>query len=264
VIEREVLPRLLKTAPEPAQNFDAMTPNGIEEAAIGAFVALLIADDVDQLRTIADRMIVYTGGRGALLNGLLAPAARRLGRMWEEDACDFVTVTLGVYRLSQLMQETEAVAGEVPVRRDVDRRILLLPAPGEQHSFGVSVVADAFRADGWWVRSAPAASRSQLQRLVQDEWFDVIGLSVSSERFLKGLPTCIRAVRETSCNPRSFVMLGGVAVICQPERARFLGADAVAEDAVNALRLANIFMERTVTDGFRQFVTKPIDAGLAL
>jgi methylmalonyl-CoA mutase cobalamin-binding subunit len=162
------------------------------------------------------------------------------------------------------MQETEAVAGEVPVRRDVDRRILLLPAPGEQHSFGVSVVADAFRADGWWVRSAPAASRSQLQRLVQDEWFDVIGLSVSSERFLKGLPTCIRAVRETSCNPRSFVMLGGVAVICQPERARFLGADAVAEDAVNALRLANIFMERTVTDGFRQFVTKPIDAGLAL
>jgi methanogenic corrinoid protein MtbC1 len=264
IIEREVLPRLQKTQPEPGNEWESTADKGIEAAAIAAFVQLIIADDVEQLRTVADRVILYTGGREALLNELLAPAARLLGRMWEEDACDFVAVTLGVYRLNQIMRETEAEAAEVSLSNSFDRRILLLPAPGEQHSFGINLVADAFRADGWCVRSTPAVSRRQILRLVKDEWFDVVGLSVSTERALKGLPACIRAVRAASCNQRSFVMLGGYAVICHPERSRFLGANRVAEDAPEAVRLANKFMETTVTERFCQFITEPIDASRAL
>lgn len=263
IIEQEVLPRLRNTRPDSQNDWEAMTRNGIESAAIGAFVELIIADDVEQLNAVADRVILYTGGRDALLNHLLAPAARLLGRMWEEDSCDFMTVTLGVYRLNQIMKETEAAA-EIPLSSGFERRILLLPAPGEQHSFGINMVADAFRGDGWCVRSAPAVSRSQLVRLVKEEWFDVVGLSVSTERSLKGLPACIRAVRAASSNKRSFVMLGGYAVICHPERGRFLGADSVAEDAEKAVRLANNFMETTVTERFCQFITKPIDTGRAL
>jgi methanogenic corrinoid protein MtbC1 len=249
IIEREVLPRLLKTRPACENDWEAMTRNGIESAAIGAFVELIIADDVEQLNAVADRIILYTGGRDTLLSELLAPAARLLGRMWEQDTCDFVTVTLGVYRLNQIMKETEA-STEIPLSSGFDRRILLLPAPGEQHSFGINLVADAFRGDGWCVRSAPAVNRTQLLRLVKDEWFDVVGLSVSTERSLKGLPACIRAVRAASGNKRTFVMLGGYAVICHPERGRFLGADSVAEDAGKAVRLANNFMETTVTERF--------------
>ena len=264
VIKREVLPRLLKTRPATVDDWQAMTQNGIEAAAIGAFVALVIADDVEQLRSVADRVILFTGGRDGLLNELLAPAARLLGQMWEEDTCDFMTVTLGVHRLNQIMKETEAAAAEPTLSRSFDYHILLLPSPGEQHSFGIAMVADGFRAAGWCVRSAPAVSRSQLLRLVKDEWFDVVGLSVSTERFLKGLPACIRAVRSASCNKRSLIMLGGNAVSCHPERARFLGADCVAENAGEAVQLANNFMEATVTERFRQFSTKPIDASRAL
>jgi methanogenic corrinoid protein MtbC1 len=264
IIQREVLPRLQKAPREPTSESEALTQSGIEAAVIAAFVDLLIADDVEQLRTVADRVILYTGGRDALLHELLAPAARLLGQMWEEDSCDFTTVTIGVYRLTQIMKETEVVTTEVSPSHDSDRRILLLPAPGEQHSFGINLVADAFRGDGWCVRSAPAVSRSQLLRLVKDEWFDVIGLSVSTERFLKGLPVCIRAVRAASCNKRAFVMLGGYAVTSHPERARFLGANSLAEDAVKAVQLANKYVETTVTDGFCQFITEPIDAGRAL
>ena len=181
VIAQEVLPRLLKTPLELMNDWEAMTQNGIDAAAIGAFVALVIADDVEQLHAVADRVILYTGGRDALLNELLAPAARLLGRMWEEDACDFVTVTLGIHRLNQIMKEAEAEAAEPAFSRSFDRHILLLPAPGEQHGFGIAMVADSFRAAGWCVRSAPAVSRSRLLRLVKDEWFDVVGLSVSTE-----------------------------------------------------------------------------------
>ena len=59
-------------------------------------------------------------------------------------------------------------------------------------------------------------------------------------------------------------MLGGYAVNCHPERARFLGADGVTADAVTAVQLANDYMETKVTDRFGQYTTKPIDAGRAL
>jgi methanogenic corrinoid protein MtbC1 len=264
VIAKEVLPRLRKSPPELVNDWEALTRNGIDAAAIGAFVALVIADDVEQLHAVADRVILHTGGRDALLNELLTPAARLLGQMWEGDDCDFMTVTLGIHRLNQIMKAAEAEAGEPAFSRAFDRHILLLPAPGEQHGFGIAMVADGFRAAGWCVRSAPAVSRSQLLRLVKDEWFDVVGLSVSTERYLKGLPACIRAVRSASRNQRTLLMLGGNAINCHTERSRFLGADCVAENAGKAVQMANNFMETAVTESFCQLITKPNDAGRAL
>ena len=260
-IESEILPRLLT-----AHQAFSETPGGVplgmfDLAQIAAFVELVVADDMEQVRAVADRVIVQGGGREALISGLLAPASRLLGVMWEQDSCDFMTVTLGVYRLDQIIKET-ALAGQVePLGHGFDHRILLLPAPGEQHGLGLGMVVDAFREGGWCVRSGPAASRRQLLRLVKDEWFDVIGLSVSTDRWLRGLPACIRAVRKASCNPEMFVMVGGHAIVNHSERTRFLGADATAADARDALHQANIYVESSVTRGLQQFKTRLIDAG---
>jgi len=263
-IETEILPRLLK-APVHAAAGPAATPSALADARIVAeFVELIIADEVEQLREIANRVIEQTGGREALLSRLLAPAAQLLGVMWERDHCDFMTVTLGVYRLDQIMKETSMSGAELPLDHGFDHRVLLLPAPGEQHSLGLSMVADAFREGGWCVRAVPGASRAQLLRLVKDEWFDVIGISVMADRWLKGLPACIRAVRAASCNPGLFVMVGGQAISNDPERTRFLGADAVAADHGKALLKANIFMKTIVTERFRPFKTDQVDTGLAL
>jgi methanogenic corrinoid protein MtbC1 len=251
-IENEVLPRLLDTSRRQAPGYDI---------DVGSFLSLIVADNIDEARAMADRMILQTGSREALLNDLLTPAAKLLGTMWEQDICDFMTVTLGVYRLDQIMKET-ATSGwaDHPVP-GFEHRILLLPAPGEQHSFGLGMVADAFREGGWCVRSGPAATKAQLLRLVHDEWFDVIGLSVSSERWLKGLPGIIRAVRSASCNAKVFFMVGGQAISNHMERTRFLGADASASDAYSALQQANNFMETAVTPGLHKAKTQLVDAG---
>jgi methanogenic corrinoid protein MtbC1 len=236
-------------------------PRRLGRAEVAAFVALVVADDMEQARAVADRVIVQGGGRDALLHDLLTPAARLLGELWEADDCDFMTVTMGVYRLDQIMKETAAAGGESCVLTGCDRRILLVPAPGEQHSFGLSMVADTFREGGWCVRSGPMVTRPQLLRLVRDEWFDVIGLSVASDRGLKGLPSCIRAMRQASGNPRAYVMVGGRAMIEHPERTRFLGADVSVNDAHQALAQANIFVEATVTETLHQSMTRLVDKG---
>lgn len=262
-IEREVLPRLLTAKTWNVEDLDAPIFGEIDDLTVAAFVQLLIDDDVEQLRAVADRVILHTGGREALLAELLKPAAQLLGLMWERDTCDFMTVTLGVYRLNQIMRET-AAGNEFLRAPGFEHRILLLPAPGEQHSFGITMVADAFREGGWCVRSAPSVTRPQLLRLVKDEWFDMVGLSVSTDRWLKGLPSCIRAIRAASCNPDVYIMLGGYAIARNAERTRFLGADSAAADASEALKQANIFMETTVTRRFCQSKTKLSDTSRAL
>ncbi len=96
---------------------------------------------------------------------------------------------------------------------------------------------------------------------MRDEWFDVVGLSVATERHLKGLAGSIRALRQASCNPDVYVMLGGRWVSEDPERARFVGADATAMNAAEALAGAQVFMERTVTECLRQSKTRLVDIG---
>jgi methanogenic corrinoid protein MtbC1 len=255
----EVLPRLL------VAHRDELTGTRLRDAPTGAdvaaFVDLIAADDMEQARAVADRVVVHYGSREALLHDLLAPAARLLGEMWERDDCDFLTVTLGVYRLDQIMKETATAGFAGALGHFHEYRILLLPAPGEQHGFGLGMVADAFREGGWCVRSGPAVTRAQLLGLVRDEWFDVVGLSVTAERHVKGLAGCLRALRQASCNPDVFVMLGGRWVSEDTERARFVGADATAVDAASALVIAQDFMERTVTEGLHQAKTRLVDKG---
>jgi methanogenic corrinoid protein MtbC1 len=263
-IASEVLPRLLSAHRQPwdAQAGAAFAEDGgLGCAAVEAFLALIVADDMEQARTVADRVVVQYGSREALLDDLLTPVARRLGEMWEQDLCDFMTVTLGVYRLDQIMKETATAAFMGSLGCFHEYRILLLPVPGEQHSFGLGMVADVFREAGWCVRSGPAAGRSQLLGLVREEWFDVVGLSVASDRNLRGLPGCIRALRQASCNPDMRVMLGGRAVMDDPERTRFLGADATAMNAQEAISLAKVFMEGQVTGCLRQSKTRLVDMG---
>ncbi len=234
-IETEILPRMLSShRDDPAEGIQQGL-NPVGPVAIAAYVDLILASDMEQMRAVADRVIVQCGGRQALLDQLLTPAARRLGDLWDRDLCDFMEVTLGVYRLDQIMKETAPAGCDTVPANGFDRRILLLPVPGEQHGFGSGMLADVFREVGWCVRSGPISTQALMLRLVREEWFDVIGLSLSADRWLKGLPATIRAVRAASCNPNVFVMLGGRAIIQSAERTRFMGADATPPDAWTAL-----------------------------
>jgi len=256
-IETEIIPRLLSALCD-GPELQPRLPSGL---AVAEFVALIAAEDMEAVRAIADRVIVQGGGRDSLLNDLLKPAAIMLGEMWERDECDFTTVTLGVYRLDQIMKETATIPDHRAVLNGHEHRILLLPAPGEQHSFGLGMVGDAFRQGGWCVRSGPSATRSQLLRLVRDEWFDVVGLSVTADKALKGLASCIRAVRAASCNPDLCIMLGGHAISAHAERAMFLGADTMAFDAQSALAGAEEYLTTTVTNDLHQSKTRLVDIG---
>ena len=256
-IESEVLPRLLGAHQSFLKAAESLREGILAEPEVEAFVALILADGMEEARAMADRVVVQEGRREGMLNALLKPAACRMGLMWERDECDFMAVTLGVYRLDQIMKESAAAGWADSFNPGFDHRILLMAAPGEQHHFGIDMVADGFRESGWCVRCGHGLSRARLMRLVREEWFDVIGFSVSAERWLKGLATSVRAVRRASSNPGLLVMVGGIAIASHPERTRFIGADVMAKDTVDALLQATIFLNDTIVTGRQHRVKSP-------
>jgi methanogenic corrinoid protein MtbC1 len=117
---------------------------------------------------------------------------------------------------------------------DARRRIALLPVPGEQHSFGLLMVAEFFQRAGWDVWSEPASTEAELLAVVEQEWFAVIGLSVGCDSLVARLPALLRAIRRTSCNPEIGVMVGGRVFSESPGLAALVGADATAADGRQA------------------------------
>ncbi len=232
-IETDIVPRLLMAhAADVPADPEAAMPGPAE---VAAFTALVLAEGVEALMATIDDYRARGVPLERIYLDLLAPTARRLGRMWEEDECDFATVTLGLQHLHGVLHacRTDFVLDRYPAEEE--RRALLSPVPGEDHLFGIAIVAEFLRNAGWDVTDAQAASRREIADLVNRRWFAVVGLSISSESRLDALTGCIRAIRKASCNPGIGVLVGGQVFCARPELVAVVGADAAAADGRSAV-----------------------------
>jgi methanogenic corrinoid protein MtbC1 len=235
-IEADIIPRLVRShrAALPAVflvESAAPLPTPLE---VEAFVRYVLADDADAF----DGMIGRLRERGTSIDniylGLLAPAARLLGEMWEDDRVMFSDVTVAVGQLQRIMRGLSPAFGDEIDHPSDARRILLMPAPGEQHTFGLTIVADFFRRAGWQVIGGVGDSSLDPVALVRTEWFDVLGISCGVEARLDWLKTGIAAVRQASRNKAIGVMVGGPIFAETPGLALEIGADATAIDGRQA------------------------------
>lgn len=236
-VEREVLPRLV-LAHRAAQRRAAGSSALDLGAHVDELVRRVLANDPEgPVSFVAEQQQAGLPADAIYLD-LLAPAARCLGCMWEEDACDFTQVTVGLGRLHHLVRAfSVAFHGAAPAA-ELGHDALLVPAPGEQHTLGLAMVTEFFRRGGWTVWSGAPDEPGVLLDIVRRHWFSVIGFSLASIVRVDALATAIRRVRRASCNPAVGIMVGGPVFLEQPELATALGADATATDARHAVEQA--------------------------
>lgn len=181
-IEGEIIPRLLlahRIAPAhaPARK---VTGRPTIQQDVQELARLVLNHDVTVARAFIDALRAEGASLGDLFLQLLAPTARLLGEYWTEDICDFTQVTVGLSRLQQLLREfSPEFEIEEGQNSSNGRRALLVPAPGEQHTFGLFIVEEFFRREGWEVLGGLSLQGAELTDLVRTEWFDVVGFSVS-------------------------------------------------------------------------------------
>lgn len=240
-IESEIIPRLMlahRLSPGTrASPLEAPAPAPIllSAADIEQFCEIIVRKPLAMAREHIDGLRARGMTLEAIIGSVLSETARHLGQLWESDRCSFVDVTVGLSRLQQLLRiygpdfEGDKAAGEP------SPRILLAAIPGEQHTFGLSVVEEYFRRAGWLVEVEIGGSRQGLIERLGAEWFDVIGLSASGETAAPSIATLIAGLRGGSLNRSVQVVLGGFLFNDRPELARELGADGGARDANDGL-----------------------------
>ncbi|MFO1328715.1 MAG: cobalamin B12-binding domain-containing protein [Rubrivivax sp.] len=230
-LEAEIIPRLVGVHREPR------APEG-EWPEVESFVELLRRGTDGEVDAAMQALVRRGGGLGPIFTGMLAPAARRLGEMWEADRCDFSTVTICLGRLQRLLREWSPHFGREVAHPPNGRRVLLGQHPDEQHSFGLSMVAEFFRREGWEVLGGVGGALPDPSARVARDWFDVVGFSIGSESRIDWLRERIVQVRALSRNREVVVLVGGPLQLLNPALVRVVEADGGGHDATQAPRLA--------------------------
>jgi methanogenic corrinoid protein MtbC1 len=240
-IESEIIPRLMaahQATTQPAGLAPPAHGQAVSQAEIVEFSELVLQNE----SAVCQGFIREIQGRGVALQtiylDLLAPAARRLGELWLADQCHFTDVTIGLWRMQQVMYDLSPVFQGQQHQVAGKRRILVTAIPGSQHTLGVLMVVEFFRRAGWNVWSEPGIERAQLIREVGENWFDIVGISVSAEPQLIDLPELIADLRQKSKNPLISVMVGGPLLVAHPEYADQIGADVATVDIHDAISQA--------------------------
>jgi methanogenic corrinoid protein MtbC1 len=250
-LEVDVIPRLVLARRPPEA-----TPDGGDRAAqaptpeeVEALTAIVMTGDLVGGSAFIGRLRARDVTLVCIYLDLLAPVARRLGDLWLADRCDFASVTVGLCCLQQLVLENSHAFEARPGRNDALRRILLAAVPGEQHSFGLLLVSEFFRRQGWEVFSATGASARELVATARKQWFSMVGFSLACETRTDALAALIHDIRRASRNPQLGVLVGGLAFVDRPELAALVGADATAQDGQQAVLKAETLLALLVHDG---------------
>jgi methanogenic corrinoid protein MtbC1 len=240
-VENEIIPRLMLL-----HRSDGVRRGVYGTREIGAedVVALTrhVIDSYDQASAFVEGLIGDGAELEAIYLQLLAGVAARLGDLWNADEVGFAEVTIGLSRLQRMLHVLSESDGSIKSSAAIPGHALFVAVPGEQHTFGLNMVGEFFRASGWDVYGEPPTSDEALVELARVRWFDVIGFSIGNDRRIELLAALIRAIRKTSRNRSLRVMVGGPLLLARPQVVALVGADATAPDARQAMLAAERLM----------------------
>lgn len=239
VIESEIIPRLLMAHDTGSNDQRIPRVDVISSAEINRFVNLPLQLEAAGLLEEIDALIERGASVEAICVDLLAPAARQLGEMWSRDECDFIDVTMGLWRLQEVMREISSRSPSlIATRAAQSRSALFSPMPGDIHNFGTQMIEEVFARAGWQSEALVTPERRDLLDRLARTPFDLVGLTLSRDCPSAALGNLIRAIRGVSANPHISVIIGGRVVNENPDIVEESGADGTSADALGALELA--------------------------
>ncbi|QTD57357.1 hypothetical protein [Parasphingorhabdus cellanae] len=117
LIQNLVIPKLIADSQDPDRSFSELMSSQVSSTdtadnihAISAtdvedFTQLSVKADARALMGFVDQHINDGSSIDSIFVDLLAPSARRLGEYWEDDQGDFVDVTMGLWRIQEILRE---------------------------------------------------------------------------------------------------------------------------------------------------------------
>lgn len=243
MIEGEIIPRLLMAHASTVGRARSRRLRTISPEDAARFARLPLRLEAASLLHEVDAFLANGVSVETICLDLLAPAARQMGEMWEQDECDFLDVTMGLWRLQEVMREIAARSPTQFGGLTVPRSALFSPMPGDNHNFGTLMIEEVFARAGWQSEALVKPERRELLDRLSRQPFDLVGLTLARDCPGAALANLIKAMRNVSANPRILVLVGGRMINENPDMAIEVGADGTGADALAALERANSLVE---------------------
>ena len=240
IVESQIIPRLLNAEKTRTRHLSLVSSSRVlpSQKEIAKFANLCVSQDPKVAQAFVNHFPEKGLSKEDIFLELIAPAARYLGSQWDDDCMDFSQVNLGLIRLHAIANEFRLDCKEGRFAKVKVKRVLIACAPGSLHILGTTIVADFFREKGWQVVVSIPSSANELVQAVSQEWFDVVGLSISMAEQLTTLADLIKQFKSSSLNPRVAVVLGGPIFALKESRAIDFGADDICVNAKHAVGVA--------------------------
>ena len=242
IIRGEVLPRVFETNTPPNENRDFDTSH-LPTETVQRFQQLVLEQDVPACLELVHQLEASGFSLRSLCLGLFTDTAREFGERWLRDELGFAEVTIGLGTLHIIVHQLAAVDKTIDPSGN-RHHILLASPPGEQHLLGILIVSKVFEMEGWLVTGGPdLRTGTELKEIVGKTWFDIIGLTASTEERAMALKPEILDLRSASLNQSVQVLVGGNGFSNHPGISRDIGADDLADDAEDAIIKATMLLD---------------------
>jgi hypothetical protein len=190
-----------------------------------------------------NRLVDQGASPEILFQEVFEPAARHLGGLQDEDGRNDFEITLGLGLLQVAVRRLRPSFDHPLYAIRPGHAVLVAPEPGEPHALSAAMASELFWRDGWDVSCEYPSTDVDLGRLVQERWFDVLELSLSTalrrEQALTAMGITIKAVQAASLNPALMVIVDGRAFVERSRSYLDVGADAGCVSVVEAVPAAH-------------------------
>jgi methanogenic corrinoid protein MtbC1 len=201
-------------------------------------------------RHLATNLIMEAVEKGESIKDIYLYVFQRsqyeIGRLWHSNR---VSIAQEHYCSAATQLIMSQLYSRIFSNEKIGRTLVAACVGGELHEIGVRMVADFFEMEGWdtYYMGANTPASSIVEAMAKRH-ADVVGISSSMPFHIRALKDLISSIREFDPNKRVKILVGGYALRTSPELWKRVGADGFAEDAQQAITLANqIVMEKSLS-----------------
>ena len=189
-------------------------------------VAAMLAGDISEACTLADRFLARVGSRTAVVADLLQPAQYEVGELWYRGQIGIEAE----HRAAAMLERVVISLPNTPARSRVPpgTRCLLTVLPGEQHTLGLGMFALALEDEGWDVELLDSDCEAyDLPNLAERARPRLVGISAGYVPAAHGLAQVVKSIRDLGVP----VLVGGAAFNRAGDLWQRVGASAYGADA---------------------------------
>ena len=249
VVRSSVLPLLFRAhaadalpvaSPQRLQSFADMHPAlpGLDDLEVH-----LIAADAGRAIQLLEASFDAGASFEDVVFDLIIPMAYRLGEAWNSDRLGFADVAVATSTLQVLTRRLDSLVDrEMPLSSLPGKRLLMCAAPGDDHDIGAVLIEQIFRHAGFEVATLLGNSEDAILAAVARMNADMVGISLGRSSLAPRLNDLIRQIRAQHPDRHIPILVGGSALMHDPQACIGLDADALVSNARDAVEIGRALL----------------------